>query len=518
MAPSVVRDAPRTVALRRPLSIPAPTTKQLLSLYLLVGVVFATAVGMRLDDPDMWWHLRTGQLISETHTIPHADPYSFTAPGKAWIAHSWLSDLTFYGASSVAGFLGVQLLKAVLLTATFAVLLALLRRLTGSQVVAVLATAIAALVSMVGWTPRPQLFTFLFSAVFLTVLWRAERENDRLLWALPFVMLLWVNLHGGFVTGFLLLGAWTVPAGIQWALHRDRSSWRRFRALLFTVGGCLGVSVLNPWGPRLWEYPLQYAGSSYHAAYITEWFSPDFHQQSFLPFLMLLLGLLGVLAIGVRRLSLTEVLLLMGFGYLSLTSARHIPLFALATAPTVALQFSAIAASLRREGVAPLPAASRRVPFLQVANLLLVVFPILWAVGQTPRNGTWAACGRADSYPIDAAKALQLFPEPMRMFNNYGWGGFLIHELYPQHRVFIDGRADMYGADLMDDYMATSRVQPGWDGVLTKWNIDTVVWPKDWPLSAILRKTSGWDEVYHDRTASIFRRAGAAPMMPGRLQ
>ncbi len=521
MAPAAVTDAAPAPASRRIVSIPAPTTKQLLSLYLLVGIVFATAVGMRLDDPDMWWHLRTGRMIAETHAVPHADPFSYTAPGKAWIAHSWLSDLTYYGAYSAFGFLGVQLLKALLLTAAFAVLLALLRRLTGSHTIAVLTAGIAALVSMVGWTPRPQLFTFLFATIFLTVLWRCEREGERGLWALPFVMLLWVNLHGGFVAGFLLLGAWTAPAGITWGLRRDRSSWRRLRALLFTVGGCLGVSVLNPWGWRLWEYPLQYAGSSYHADYITEWFSPDFHQQNMLPFLLLLLGLMGLLATGVRRLSLPEVLLVIGFGYLSLTAIRHIPLFAIVAAPTLALQLSAISAAWRQDRglLFAAPAAPpRRLPVLQAINLLLAVFPLLWVAGQMPRNTTWAAVGRADSYPERAAEFVQLYPEPMRMFNDYAWGGFLIYRLYPLHRVFIDGRADMYGADIMDDYMKTSRVQTGWEAVLDKWNIDTVVWHKDWPLAAMLRKTPGWDEVYHDGAASIFRRAGAAPMLPGRLQ
>ena len=189
-----------------------------------------------VKDPDIWWHLKTGQIIAFTHSVPHTDPFSWSMGGSPWVAHEWLSELVMYGLFAAGGFPLLVLFFGCLSALAF-----LLASLTSDAPIfpAGLAAFIGAVGAATVFGPRPQIFSILLASVFFYVL-----EKRRWLWALVPLTVIWVNLHGGFAVGLGIILLYSVGA----LLEGDRRSSARF-ALLFLA--CLAVVPINPHGVKL---------------------------------------------------------------------------------------------------------------------------------------------------------------------------------------------------------------------------------------------------------------------------
>jgi hypothetical protein len=258
-------------------------TARRLFVALFAIALFTMAVRETLD-PDMWWHLRTGQVILE-EGIPRQDIFSFTVSDREWITHEWLSQLFMWLGYRAGGFPGLVII--------FALLTALIYWLVyvsspGRPFLAAFVVLLSALASAIVWGVRPQMFNLLLAAAFVHIV---ERYKDggigsRALWVLPLLSLLWANLHSGYLLGIVLLGTYTVGEALQRWLHkRDVRSldWPSIRQLaLMTVLSFL-IAAINPNGVELWIYPFFTLGSSAMQVYIQEWNSPDFHQTYFWP-------------------------------------------------------------------------------------------------------------------------------------------------------------------------------------------------------------------------------------------
>ena len=258
---------------------------------LLFGLLAMTA--RNAIDPDLWWHLRTGQMIVETGHVPHADPFSFTRAGHAWVSHEWLSEVVFYQLWKHGGATALIVFSAIITTAGF--MLLYLRCLSISRKThwAAIATAVGALASAPSWGVRPQMFTFTLASL---LLWSIESGEDRprmLLW-IPPLFLLWLNLHAGFALGPALLLAYGIGLILETAA--GNTPWQRSRPILLRVllllVACLALVPLNPSGSQLYRYPLDTLRSPGMRSFIGEWRSPDFHNSLYNPFLLvwLLLG------------------------------------------------------------------------------------------------------------------------------------------------------------------------------------------------------------------------------------
>ena len=463
------------------------TTRRLfIAIFFVALFTFATR---EISDPDFWWHLRTGQFIVETRAIPHADIFSFTNAGRPWVTHEWLAEVLIYALYALGGFPALILAFAALIALAFVVLYA---RMPGKPYVAAFAVLLAALTTAPTFGARPQMFTLLLASVFLYLL-----DQRRALWLLPPLMILWVNLHSGYALGIVLIAVYLCGDIVEDLTLRSTFRVSHSRLLVFVL--CVGAVLLNPNGAAMYVYPFETLTSRAMQAYIQEWFSPDFHQIEFQPFAWLLLGTLVALALGGKRVTLTHAILLAGFGYAALRSARNIPFFALVAAPVLAEQVWHWLAS--RVAIPP-ARTSRAVSIVNGGILALVVLASAARVATVIANQP--AVERA-KYPTAAVDFLQTRVVPASLYNAYGWGGYLIWRLYPQTRVFIDGRADVYGDVFIEEvYLKAYRGGAEWRAPLEQYAVRVVLIESGAPLAERLSGAVEWDKVYADHQAVIF--------------
>lgn len=478
-------------------------------------LLLALSLQNRVADPDLWWHLRTGQWILEEGRIPYTDPFSFTMQGRPWIAHSWLAEVAIYLLYRYVGAFSLPLLRSLLQVATLGLLWKMLwarwPRLWGN--LALILTGMVA--STKFWLVRPNSASLAFFVVVL-YLWHLYKwhGHDRL-WLFPPLMLLWANLHSGYLYGLLLLAVlWAVEplAGRFWPdpVPLERPRWLRLGFYLL-----LGVAavLVNPYGPRLLLYPFTYyfGGITLHTQYVGEWLSPNFHEFSNILFLVLFLTLIAALCWKGGTMGPAETLAVLLFLAMALNSIR-------AAGVAIPLLLWSIAGILG-QGASPRPVQARRgawrpprrsVLWLWHGSTLLLALLLLAGIGYEYADwGKHSGFLDESGYPREAIPALASLPPSARIFNTYNWGGYLIWRLYPDRRVFIDGRADLYGDLVFGDYMQIAEARPDWADLLVgKYQVDAVLCERRGPLATVLAASPGWAAVYSDEQAVVFVRLG----------
>lgn len=414
-----VQRPPATANPLTPLTLPA------LSLALVLTAFSLTTVA----DYDLWWHLNLGRMIAALGSIANPDGFSGTFAGSPQFNGEWLSDLLFYGAYRGTGLPGLYLVKITLLALTFLALARLLwelmEREAGPKALAIAVTLLIALFALrFRLYIRPYLFSYLFVALFLLLLLRAERKGDeRYLWLLPLLQIVWVNLSKGalfgpVMTGIFLAGALlgrrrlTTPillfVAVSAATCFNPEGWRIY-GLFFDYSGkveAITVGEHMPLSPQmLWGYGWHYT-LGYQA--------------------LVLLALLGILRRGGER-SVALLALLALFFALSLRMVRMVDFFSLA-APLIAWRpvLSALTWVTRRTD-APLKWA-----FLAVVALTLASVPF----SSSYRFGIGV---KASHVPEGALAFLERVGVQGRLFNSYPFGGYIAWRA-PAWKVFIDGR------------------------------------------------------------------------------
>ena len=456
-----------------------------------------------LTDPDVWWHLRTGQLTLQNHSVFHTDPYSFTRFGQPWINHEWLSDVLLFGIYRPAGFGGlIVAFAAVVAAALFLVFL----RSPGRPYIAAIMTLWGALASASTWGVRPQMFSLLLASVFLLLLDASERRPRLLWWTAP-LMLLWVNLHAGFPIGLAIIALFLIGEGLEAAtsLEPRQKLLSRFRQLAAAFVLCGVLVAVNPNGVRLYWYPFQTLGSESMHRFIQEWFSPDFHDLTYLPLLLMLLALVAGLAASRRCPRLRNLLLVVAMIPAALRSMRHIPFLVLVIVPVLSEMTQTWLrerGALRGSSQAAFGLAPRTLAFNLIVFLAFAGFTVARIKQVVGRQGET----EAHHFPAAAAAFLQQHHPPGPMMNHYNWGGYFIWKLYPQYRVFMDGRADVYGDTLMNEFGSCYYLKDDWTKTLEAWGIRTVVLTPDAPLITALRSSPQWRQIYGDTEAVILTR------------
>jgi len=494
--------------LRRPLLGRLGWNRVLFAAILLFGLLAMTA--RPATDPDLWWHLRTGQWIVETRHLPHFDPFSFTREGSPWVSHEWLSDLTFYALWKPAGPPALIIFSAIITSLGF---LLLYWRCPGEPYIAAAVVALGAWASAPCWGTRPQMFTFLLASLLLWLLERSENRPLLLFW-IPPLFLLWLNLHAGFALGPALI--FLYAAGVACEAIAGTTAWTTARPLMLRLAAvilfCIVLVPLNPRGIALFRYPLDTLRSPGMRIFIVEWFSPDFHQWLYTPLLLVLLLLLIALACSQSSLRGRVLVPLIVMCLAALDAVRHIPIFVLVAMPVIAC---AVPYPLRiSRSPQSRPTSHRmRQSFNVAAVILLAVFTLVrWTTLSLNENT------RVQSqFPQRAVTFLRDTSQPSHLFAYYDWGGYAIWSLYPRYRVFVDGRADLYGDKFLEQSIQTAtHLEKGWRAVLDDGNVNTVLMPPTAALSQGLALDSDWITAYHDKQAVIFvrRNAGATVLPP----
>ncbi|OGO11299.1 MAG: hypothetical protein A2Y93_11610 [Chloroflexi bacterium RBG_13_68_17] len=472
--------------------------------------VFAMAVRVSTDT-DTWWHLRAGWWMVEHGQILREDLFSLTRMGQPWIYPGWLAQIALYGAFAGLGYAGLNLLTAAAVVAAFAFVW---RELEGPGLLRAFVLLLAAMTSAVYWSARPQIFSFLLSAVCLWALEGARKGSGKRILILPAVMALWVNLHGGFAIGFLLIGVYAAGEGIELllgvALKQSSlaAAWRAHRASLLRLGGVLGAcalaACLNPNGPAMLLYPFKTVSIGVLQDYIQEWQSPNFHHLEPQPFVWMLFLTAMAMAASSRRKAPVEWLGLFGFAYLGLVAGRNIAVFALVAAPTLSRHAESALAPIARS-VAKGPQVPER--WARVINAILLSLAVVAAAAKVsiPLATSVNVTALEERLPVAAVSYIQTERPPGALFNSYNWGGYILWALYPDHPSFVDGRTDLFDDEILRQYLTAWRAGEGWEEVLDRWDIRLVLLEPDAPLVRAL-ESAGWARGYADEHAVVLLR------------
>jgi hypothetical protein len=479
-------------------------------LLLSAMVIAALPVTSPIRDPDFWWHLRTGQLILDNHLqLLGTDPYTYTVPGHVWTMHEWLTEVLFalwYRAG------GLGLIVLVLSAVTWLGVLCLLMRArldAPNRVVMSLGILLGVVAGYPIWGPRAQMITFALSCLLLLVLERYLRRGGRILWLLPPLFLVWSNLHSGFIIGlvFAVIVIVAETAG-RFLGFADPAPARRIGGLSIATAGSAVAAMINPNGPGIVLYPFATQFSGAQQELILEWHSPDFHGWEVRGFAVMLVSLLAMIIIN-RRIRARDAALIAVTAVLSFQSVRNIALFVAAATPIWIGQLNLL---LTRRGLLessrarPLPPLRLRILVLAVIGALLTLFyavgRLVPAVAVTP-----ASLGYARDYPVCAARWLALAPHSLRVFNQYGEGGYLAWSLAGTgDKVFVFGDAALMGDDLLYTYGAVEAVRPDWESILTRYGTDVVLFDTGTPLVQVIGRSPRWVRVYEDAHNQAFVR------------
>jgi hypothetical protein len=468
---------------------------------LLLGGVF-WSLRMFIVDPDLWWHIKVGEGILATHHWPTTDPYSFTVTGQPWIAYEWLGEVLLGATNRLAGIRGLDALLILLGFAVLAALYALATIRSGNAKAGFATTAVLIMLATPSFSLRPQMLGYLFLILTLIALELFRQGKRTALWFLPALFLLWVNSHGSFVVGMGAIAAYYV--GGLWEFRAGDIESRRWLpaerqqlSLVFLL--CLISLTITPYGTRLATYPFDMAFSQpINVANIQEWMPMPFNLPGGKLFLALLLGF--VLAQATLRLKWRphEFALFLFGTAMACLHLRFILIFVPFFAPLLATIFARWTPPYNR--TKDLFAANAVIMAL-VAGAMIYYFPSKAKLEESVSH----------TYPVKAVAYLRQHPAPGPMFNNYGFGGYLVWAMGPEHKVFLDGRGDVYErGGVLADYLHIAYLKPGAFGVLRNYGIQSCLVERNEALATALGNSPEWKKVYSDDLSVLFVRRGPA--------
>jgi hypothetical protein len=464
---------------------------------LLAGAEFCTLRSFRID-PDVWWHIKVGETILATHRFPTTDPYSFTVAGQPWLAYEWLGEVLLAAVNRIGGVVGLDILLIAIGSVIMIALYALATITCGNSKAGFVTAAILLLLAGVSFSLRPQMIGYFFLIVTLILLERFRQGHDKSIWLLPPLMLLWVNIHGSWVIGLGTIFVYWISGLLNFRVgNLEARPWTESdrSRIAFSFLLCLLMLPITPYGTRIAVSPFEYALSlPLNVKYIEEWQPMTFNLLSGKIFLVLLLGLfLAQVALGLTW-RLRDLALYLAGTLMACVHVRFLLVFVPFFAP-------AMAVTLARW----IPGYDRfKDKFLLNAALMACMAVAVIHFFPT-RNDLERRV--AEQFPVHAVEYMNQHPIPGPTFNNYGFGGYLVWSRGPEHKVFIDGRGDLYErGGVLEDYMHISDLKPGALDVLRGYGIQSCVIHRDEALATVLSASPDWRRVYFDKVSAIFLR------------
>lgn len=502
-----------------------PSTTDLIFLALLFALMFTSLSVRLLGDAGIGWHIRTGQQILLTHSIPRIDPFSSSMQGKPWFAWEWLYDVVAGQLDSTAGLNGVVWLTAVVVGVVFAWTFHLLLARGTNLLIALVLLLLALSASMIHFLARPHVVNWLFTLAWFWILDATERDGfdgdprlpSRRLWALPVLMLVWVNVHGGFLLGFALLGIYWLGAMWAWlTTYQNRieeslekiAAGKRARSLVWVGLVSALASLLNPYGWTLHAHVYEYLSNRFLMDHIEEFQSPNFHGVAQKCFLLLLLITLGVLATPVRELRLSQLLTVLLAVYTGLYASRSIPVSSILLVIIVGPLLPGLSAGFFHRMTA-IESGLRG----HVWPIVAVVATFFIAVhgGRVGSSSLMDAHFDPVRMPVGAVDVLDQHGIDGNILTPDYWGGYIIYRLCPRTHVIVDDRHDFYGADFFKLYLRMMHVEYGWDEFLRRYKPQYVLLPRESPLANMLMKTAGWKVIHLDEISITFAKMAPTP-------
>jgi hypothetical protein len=465
----------------------------------LLVVLAVLTVRSRFDDPDMWWHLKTGEIIWKTHTIPTTDLFSYTTNHHAYVAHEWLSQVLIYGAYRFGGYPGLMLWLCFFTSALLIAGYYLCSIYSENAKIGFLGALTIWLFATIGLSVRPQMIGYLLLVVELLFLHLGRTRDPRWFIGMPALFAIWVNCHGSFFLGLIVAGIFFFSSFFNFqrgSLVSARWDPHCRRMLMMVLVLSVAALFLNPIGVKQILYPLDaILHQPIGLSLVDEWQPLQLGGGRGLAFLGVL-GCIFLLMI-IRRSELLwhEVLLLALGSWAAASHRRMLFVFGILAAPILSRLLSTSWEGYKVERDHPAPNA---------AFIAISLLTVLWSF---PNQQTLARQVDERS-PIKAVEFMKAHHLSGRMLNEYVYGGYLIWAM-PEHPVFVDGRSDIFeSTGVLAEFGNWATLQNDPNTLLDKYGIDFCLLARQSPMVRVLPLLSAWTVVYSDDNSVIFTRSG----------
>jgi hypothetical protein len=461
-------------------------------LFLAVALPVLASVLAPMSSVDLTYHLRAGDEIIRSRSIPSIDTWTFTAGGLPWVDQQWGAQVLLAIVYRALGWTGLVLLRAALTAVIVGTTLTIARRRGLDERTAAVLTVIAFVIAAPAMALRPQLLGMAcFAAVLLLVVIR--RERPRALWLVPVVVAAWANLHGSFVLAPLILGL----AIIEDVYDRHAAARRTLAvAVASVVAACL-----TPFGPGAWAYAIGLTSNSGVTARTTEWQPTSLRDPSGFLFFASVAAVVVLIARGGRRVSWPTLLWLGTFAAIGVLAQRGVawwPFVAVAVVSGGLLTASERAIAV---GSRPLNAV--------VAGLVVVAAVVLLPFWRPVDQGTGVPAAVLTDAPPGITGALRgLDVAGVRVLNPQRWGSW-IEFSFPSAKVAVDSRIEFIPGAVWTAYEGVFAGVDGWEEQLDTWGVNVAITePTDASLAKRLR-TIGWSPLHEDGDGTVWVRPGS---------
>jgi len=477
-------------------------------LFFLVVFIFAFFISFnQISDFDTWFHLKTGEYIVQHKSIPHTDPFSFTAGDREWILHDWLTEIAYYAIFCVAGFNGLIMFNSLILAITFLLVFktAMLYKNPDKDdsllpYTAFIAIFLAILISKFRFCVRPYTMSFFFLSVFGYIIRLYKIKGKNYLWALPILIIFWCNMHYGYVFGLAFIAFFCAGEILKWAgklffdfepkvlYHKNQIKY--ICTILFIS---IAYSFMNPYGWRLpfYGFELQSVLAVFPIMEHMNTILKGFPVFTITAVIFLLLFLLNI-----KKVDFSEFIIFAGFLLLALYKPRFMPKFAIVTAPVFAYQFFATLDKF---------SFFKSKKFLFYTCLFSVVIPVAIFSNDVSHRDNFGFGTKSKDFPEKAVRFLKENNISGNMFNPYHFGGYLNWASYPETKVFVDGRLVFFGPDTLQKFSQITDLHPLWKVLMSETKVDFVLF-SPCPLLYALRGSEDWALVYWDDVVCIYIR------------
>jgi hypothetical protein len=482
-------------------------------LVILAGFLFFTSL-IPLPPNDFWWHLKIGEYIYINHSIPSTNMYAWTLPAdQPFFYAAWLAELLFYIFYRLGGLALIIAIRTVLIGVTMWFVAAEAHRRSGSWRISALVIALLSLMIMNNLIVRTQIWAWLPFIITYLVLTRYTegKLNSKWLFLCPVSMIIWVNVHGSFILGLILPGAFFLSEALRRLFKQMNAiNWHQIGWIGFT--GILSALALliNPRFTSIISYTINLLTNPPSQQLIGEWQSPTPQGLANIFFYISILIFIVALAYSKYRLTITEIILFAGFLWLAWSGQRYVLWYGVISMP--------ILARLIKDLPIKTPAFVPQKNWLNLVLTILVFIPALaaqpWFVEHLPLPDTyWQQVLRGTSAgpligidtPVAAADYLKSHPGG-HLFNEMGYGSYLIWAVSKQG-VFIDPRVELFSYDQWMDYIHVNNAT-NYNEILTKYGVDRILLDKKLQpnLAASLPRDQRWKLEYDDQYAQIWSK------------
>ena len=469
-------------------------------------IVYILTFNIHLPDYDLWARLAVGSIFFQTGNILKHDIFSYLPTKDLWIDHEWGSSVVFYFFAKSFGEWGLFALKGIIIFSIFILIIKIIKLQTNKNTAGVFFFILLgfALLPGIANLIRCQMFTYLFFTLWIYLLEKIKRGDKKLIWLFPITMLLWVNMHGGFLAGIGLVIIYALGE-----LLNRKSSLKYFGILALIIP----VTLINPYGFELWNYIIK--ASFMPRSYIPEWHSISltgpFHMIKgikihihavFMIFAFLTI-IVGVKSVRERKIpDWTMIILVTLLLYLSVKHQRHTEFFVLAVPGLFYHRYVNLFDPLQRFIKNNLPDKINKIwnTIRYSVGYVLLAIIFFYYIPQLSNR----IIVNPQVYPVGSFEFIKQNRISGNLATTYSWGSYAFWKLYPQCKVLLDGRyEEVYPDDVHDVAMQFSEHEGDWQAILRKYQADILILSKEKYSPSDVLNLTDWKLVYQDMSSVL---------------